>query len=200
MTPAIILISGKQGSGKTTLSSRLRERLTTWGNPVSSMKFAEPLYRMHKEIRSILQEWRADTLPATEIDGPLLQVLGTEWGRKTRGEDFWANLARRRVENFHAALQQENVSRFDFAFYIFDDCRFENELHIFKGLPYITIRLNADENIRKTRAEKWRPNTDHPSEVGLDHVSEWNLQFNTNQTPADEVLETTVAYIAARFQ
>jgi hypothetical protein len=132
--------------------------------------------------------------------GHYCKFLGRSGAEKLVARTFGQNLARRRVENFHAALQQENVSRFDFAFYIFDDCRFENELHIFKGLPYITIRLNADENIRKTRAEKWRPNTDHPSEVGLDHVSEWNLQFNTNQTPADEVLETTVAYIAARFQ
>lgn len=49
---------------------------------------------------------------------------------------------------------------------IIDDCRFTNEFDAFPQA--LRVRLNAAEDVRKGRAESWRENTVHPSEVGLD--------------------------------
>lgn len=180
MSINVILISGKQGSGKSTLAENLEHALRSYAR-VTVAKFAAPLYDMHREIRSVLQRVGADNMDSNLIDGPLLQLLGTEWGRKTRGEDFWANIAKKRVAvdiKLHGHNKRKSI-------YIFDDCRFENEIKAFDaqiGYNVVRVRLEAPENVRKERARKWRENTDHPSEIGLDHWVDWDVLSVTDTT------------------
>jgi len=89
------------------------------------------------------------------IDGKLLQILGTEWGRKTRGEDFWVDMLKKRIPCAD--------------YVIIDDCRFPNELHAFDH-EHMTfkLRLECDAAIRHQRIiDKWRGG-EHESEVALD--------------------------------
>lgn len=67
------------------------------------------------------QEGKSTSLgfPLNTTPRRLLQTLGTEWGRDTVHEDFWINLARKRVLNF--LNNGESV--------VIDDMRFPNEYH-----------------------------------------------------------------------
>lgn len=171
----VILISGRQGAGKTTLASALAKRL---GAPV--VKFADPIYKMHNAVWAIMREV-LDT-DKSMIDGQLLQYLGTDWGRKRFGEDVWVwALARRML-----------ASKSDV--FIVDDLRFRSEAENLEGcLPLGTmvyrVRLNADEGIRKMRAQKWRDDTTHQSEVDLDNYDKWDLVIDTNSMCLDEYVD-----------
>ncbi len=171
---AIILLSGRQGAGKSTHARAIVDELTHQGYVVFPMKFAATLYEIHDEVRRILREKGIDELKG--IDGPLLQLLGTEWGRKTRGENIWVNAAKADVDKFTFKVNTAGKK----PVFVFDDCRFPNELSAW-GDKSFRIRLEAPEDIRMVRAEKWRDNTEHPSETSLDGISDalFNLVVHT---------------------
>ena len=191
---SVVLISGKQGSGKSTLADGLMVELQELGCHVERLKFADPLYAFHNAIRMILHEDGMDDIPG--VDGPLLQVLGTEWGRKTRGEDFWVRYAQKRVKTLFQKNVEMGIVRAQTIF-LFDDCRFPNELTAFENA--ISIRLEAAEDVRKERAAKWRPNTTHPSEIALDHAN-FDLVLPTEQKSCEETLARALEYISRRIQ
>lgn len=183
-----ILICGKQGSGKTTLASEI----TFKEKVVLSLKFAEPLYKIHDAARSILAAYGVDD--KVGIDGPLLQLLGTEWGRKTRDMDIWVNCAKNKVKNL-SALTPDCVA-------IFDDCRFENEFYALDKIARVfKLRLHADRDVRKLRAAKWRENELHESETGLDHLDDslFDLVIDTSHTDTREVVELVTESLKEKF-
>jgi energy-coupling factor transporter ATP-binding protein EcfA2 len=188
---SVILISGKQGSGKTTLAKNLKDSLDGFGYTTTLCKFAEPLYIMHDKIRSVMQALAIDDLEG--IDGPLLQLLGTEWGRKTRGEDIWVRAAVARVS--YALINAPNGTRHVF---IFDDTRFPNEITAFDNYPVLKdsilkIRLECSDVLRRERAQKWRDMVDHPSEVSLDGMSgRFTRIFETGDTDPNYISATLV--------
>ena len=173
----IILITGKQGSGKSTLSKNLTKTMS-YTNKVFNMKFADPLYKMHD---AALEVARAYGIPTEIKEGVLLQLLGTEWGRKVKGENVWVDSMKSRIEMNTRNSQNSIV--------IIDDCRFENEFNAFPDA--FRIRLTAPESARSTRAESWRPNTQHPSETGLDHImdSEFDAVINTAEVNEENTLK-----------
>jgi GTPase SAR1 family protein len=157
----IILISGKQGSGKTTLAKRIVTDLWAEGYKAVNFKFAGVLYQMHDAVRDVLKRYGLDELKG--IDGQLLQVLGTEWGRNTRGHDIW-------VRCLQSAVRDYQIMTSD-GFVVIDDCRFENEYRAFDDC--LRVRLKAPVATRKLRAEKWR-SEEHISETALDSFGdEW---------------------------
>ena len=185
----IIAISGKMGSGKTTLAESLVEKYAG-----VHLKFADPLYRMHEAIRNILDDYGYIMKPK---DGKLLQLLGTEWGRETLGQNIWADLTENRIKqeiDDSEELEQE-------AFIVVDDLRFDNELNLFKSIQdprfkIIKIRLEASEEIRRERCSDWRENTAHPSEIGLDHrTSEFDMVIHTDVLSQEEVLNVVCTEI-----
>lgn len=189
---SVVLISGKQGSGKTTLADGLQKEFADRFT-VYRMKFAGPLYNMHDAIRGLLAKDLMDDLQG--IDGPLLQVLGTEWARKTRGEDFWVRYAKRKVVAEMLFRVEVGLAR-QHCLFVFDDCRFPNELEAF-GSRGITLRLEAPEEVRKTRAEKWRENTMHLSETSLDEAK-FNIVFDTAKHDKFYVMNSARAYVDLR--
>lgn len=178
----IILISGKQGSGKTTLAKGLCKALNA-----SHIKFADPLYEMHEAIRNVAQRYN---IPFSEKEGTLLQLLGTEWGRKIKGDNVWVEACKTRVSL--AQWSKDSVI-------VIDDARFENELLAFPEA--FTIRLYAAEEERKGRADGWRDNTAHASETGLDNVpdEDFDLVIDTTFANKDMTLEITMKYVNDRL-
>lgn len=164
---SIIALSGRQGSGKTTLSKAL-------GYP--TIKFADPLYEMHDQIKDVLERYGYRQDRAKKY-GPLLQYLGTEFGREQIGVDIWTSILARRL----AALPFVNVC--------VDDMRFPNEFDMLKSRGALMVRLEASEAVRKLRAEKWRPQVDHPSEVGLDGYK-FDLVLNTDEMSVQECVSS----------
>lgn len=187
MTPKVIIISGKQGSGKTTLQKQVQSKLYALGNRVELINFADIIYQIHDYAINVLEGVgvKRDLVK----DGVLLQLLGTEWGRKTIQENVWCQIAKNRIENM--AKNMHNVG-----YVILGDCRFENELDFFPDA--LKIRLNCDREIRKARCSQWRENDTHPSEVGLDMYSTagaFNLYFDTGSVSIDDTVEITLKHL-----
>ncbi len=179
----MILIAGKQGSGKTTLALKLKFALHAF-----HLKFADPLYEMHEAIRPVAEKYG---IPFGSKEGVLLQLLGTEWGRRCKGDDVWANACKNHITSLNKTNPKATI--------IVDDCRFENELNKFP-LAF-KVRLIAPGSIRSARAESWRDNELHQSETGLDHVTDdkFDLVVHTDQFDADETFQM-VLYAFKRFQ
>lgn len=109
-------------------------------------------------------------------DGRLLQLLGTEWGRQTLGNDIWVQIALNRI----AEAEHKGVD-----LVLIGDCRFANELDAFKDLSgAVRVFLSCSREVRKDRCSQWRDDEFHPSETGLDGYEE--------QVKFDLVLDTAI--------
>lgn len=177
----IILLSGKQGSGKTTTALAVEKKFRDAGLLLMRYRFATALYAAHDAVIATLS--RLGAIPATQKDGLLLQVLGTEWGRK-RDTDMWVNAARA----YYAKLETNTQDTGAQLVGLIEDCRFFNEFHSYPDTHAIRVRLEASEETRKARTESWRENTSHPSETELDDYAadgKFDLCFDTSTVPTD---------------
>jgi len=181
----IILISGQQGSGKTSTMKALSRAIQDSGAfAVQEVAFADPLYAMHWQCLQIL---KYNGIETPEKDGPLLQLLGTEWGRKQYGDDIWVNIARNRIQ----MAQDKTLT-------IISDCRFPNEADAFPGA--LKYRLECPEEVRKERilstpGQNWRENTNHPSEVALNDYKGWTNTFDTETTTTAQIVQQILGEI-----
>jgi AAA domain-containing protein len=195
--PQILLISGQQGSGKTTTTNLVSELMFQAKWNYRSFKFASPLYAMHDAVRNIALEYG---IPMPEKDGPLLQMLGTEWGRNHYGQNIWVEICRKNIDsvldiwtrNDQAQKQQGSCA-------IIDDCRFPNE---FDGFPdAFKVRLQCREEVRKQRTHAWRENTGHLSETALDGYDadgKFDLYIDTEVMPQDRVADYVFRQLSTR--
>ena len=181
----IIVESGKQGSGKTTLAKKLSDY---FGENHKRMRFAEPLYEMHDACREILKKYGIKNYDYTKTDGNLLQLLGTEWGRKTIHDNVWVDC----LLNALRELPHDLVVTIE-------DCRFENEFDAFNCTPNVLrVRLEASRATRLARAEMWRSNENHESEIGLDHYAatdKFDFRFDCDKQTADEIFKIVIDHI-----
>lgn len=173
MNSKIILISGKQGSGKTTLAKKLQIELQRHkGVAVYQFIFAGPLYEMHDFCLGTLKE--AGFHKDVSKDGKLLQLLGTEWARETISQTIWVDICKARI------ARQLRDTWADMNFFIISDCRFKNELDLFPDA--LSIRLEAPKDVRKIRCSQWRDKDDHASEIDLDDyaiLKKFDLVYDT---------------------
>lgn len=188
-----ILISAKQGGGKTTLQRLLRAHLETNGWDVCYQKFADPLYEMHDAVQKIAAKYGVSTLPK---DGDLLQLLGTEWGRNKKGPDVWVNALRHSWKQF-VDDKAKTPDRSKKCALLVDDLRFENEFEAFPRA--FRIRLEASEEVRRARASYWRENTRHPSEISLDAYAQ-SGKFDVTIDAEACSAEQTLAIVSGRLR
>lgn len=169
MKHTVILISGKQGSGKSSTADLVAQILESDGLKTYRTRYAKVLYMMHDAVRDIGRKYGIDF---PDKNGPLLQYLGTEVVRNNFGEDSWVN-----------CLKTELKELKEPSFVIIDDCRFVNELKAFDNNPnfdVLKVRLEASREVRKARTNAWRDNDSHPSETGLDNfINDFNFVINT---------------------
>lgn len=197
MKNLVVLISGKQGSGKTTLATGIfNHYLASDRVWLFNMKFADPLYEMHRAVMRVLSDYGVPDNGKT--DGNLLQLLGTEWGRKTRGQNFWVDIAKWRVSKLtnQAPLWPKH------RILLVDDARFQNEIEFMDGIPgvdVLKIRLEAAEHIRRVRAEKWREAVTHPSEIMLDGYTRFDKIIFTDRESAPNTLSLCIRAIEERL-
>lgn len=197
----ILLISGKQGSGKTTLAKGLWNRLVLDPSLMSVFhwKFADPLYQMEEAIASVLRPYGIEY---ERPDKRLIQLLGTEWGRATLGADVWVKAAMNRVEKILRFAPLPNLHRV----FIIDDARFVNEVEAFNEMArresnvrVIKLRLEASEHVRRGRAEVWRSQTEHASETSLDQYHAFDRIIFTDTNDAEATLFVTDRIVREAF-
>ena len=186
----IVLITGPQGSGKSTISDELvRQSKLLKYDGVKQIKFAEPLYVLHEFILNKMEGWTGT--PRVPKDGPLLQLLGTEWGRERLGQDLWVDIARREIAKYAEMFSSSKN------LVIIDDGRFPNEFD--RCEDALRVRLECPEDVRKARCPAWRDNTKHLSEIALDEYAaagKFDMYLNT----AGDDLQHCVALIGAQLQ
>ena len=132
MNKLYIGISGKMGSGKSTLTQGIREALSNFSSETISM--ATPIKRLESLIYQDLE------LEHTKKDRDLLIALGM-WGRNI-DSDFWLKRAVERVSD-------------DVQLVICDDIRFENEAKWFKENGLL-LRIEGEqrgENVDPSKSE-----------------------------------------------
>ncbi len=176
----IILISGKAGSGKTTLAQALCLLLMKKNFSVLHTTFAKPLYLMHDKVLSVLTDVG---MSVEKKDRRLLQLLGTEWGRQTIGENIWVSYLANFVEKWEAGFKSQQTR-----YVIVSDLRFVNEFESFPDA--LRIRLECSEEERRGRADSFPKDTFHQSEVNLDlfaEMGEFDLYFNTSKKDGKDV-------------
>lgn len=156
----IVLISGKQGSGKTTLAKNLEKLADEAGYHVLRMRFAELLYAFHDYIWRQMEGYGYQK-PGVK-DGRLLQLLGTEWGRTTISPTVWTDIGRKRADQFIGQFTSNS-------FVVIEDARFPTEFDAFPDA--YRVRLEAPAEVRQMRCEAWRKDEFHESEVALDAYS-----------------------------
>jgi hypothetical protein len=175
----IVMISAKQGGGKTTLADAIAKELLKCGR----YRFAKPLYEMHDAVLSILGRYGFERT----LDKPLLQLLGTEWGRRQVDENLWVKCMLAEADRMRAAGMN---------YLVIDDMRFKNE---FNAAPALKIRLECDEEIRKSRCSQWRDNTTHQSEIDLDDwVDKFDLVLDTGVLSKEQTLKKALEFINER--
>ncbi len=178
----ILLISGKQGAGKTTLAAAMAKKWSeTKGNQAVLINFADSIYDMHNYCIGYLKDHGINR--DIVKDGPLLQLLGTEWGRKTISKDIWVNVTKAKI----AKLSDPTRNLRQNQLFIIGDCRFPNEITAFPEA--LKVRLDCDRAVRKYRCSQWRENDTHESETALDDFYGYDFKFNTEIMNVDHCLE-----------
>jgi hypothetical protein len=195
MKTNVILLSGKQGSGKSSIQKELISRLTRTDSLAYSVNFADILYEMHDAVLAILHKY----IPPRPIkkDGYLLQLLGTEWGRATIESDIWVNCLKSKMK-----LLSLTMAEYKNIFFIIGDCRFENEFNAFPDSDFpnvLRVRLVAPEDVRKERCSMWRENTTHVSETALDNyynANKFDQNLATDILSVEECIEIIITRLS----
>lgn len=198
----IIGISGKKGSGKTTVSESIKEFFPSDEYEVVELKFAAVLYEIHDKLRNIMRSYGVDVNGSK--DRVLLQWIGTEWGRESFYEDVWVDIVSNKIGSLEKIGNKEKV-------YVLDDLRFPNEFKMLQNMGAVTIRLECPANVRASRAESYQGITSRPegflqnlifflsggtypkakehiSETALDHmVDDFDFAVNTDRLNVTQV-------------
>ena len=129
----IISLYGYKGSGKSTAAAFLMQEqefaLTKFAQPLKNFLYDLGLETEH--VEGDLKEAPCDLL-CGKSPRHAMQTLGTEWGRKCIGEDFWVNVWKDTV--------QWTLS-YDGVHVVVDDMRFPNEAFAVKSLGGVLVRI-----------------------------------------------------------
>ncbi|WP_407976896.1 deoxynucleotide monophosphate kinase [Brucella pseudogrignonensis] len=135
--PKVIAFTGKAGSGKSTAAKYVI------GRGYKLVKFADPLKDMLRAIGYSQQQIEGDLKEVEDSSGQTprhaMQTLGTEWGRKCMGEDFWINIWRQRITGATAVT---------------DDCRFANEADAVRSVGGIVVMLEGRGGINSNHSSE----------------------------------------------
>jgi hypothetical protein len=189
----IILISGKQGSGKTTLSNGLmdlsrRHFVSSWPGG-----FAKAM-RAIVQTMSLTAKSVGCPIPEKVETRELMNFIATTWGRGIN-PDFWIPPVIKDYKQI-AELWKNRA----FFLYIIDDFRCLNEANAFNDLDDVyRIRLQCPEEYRRKRAKYWGDPT-HVSEVDLDNYGNFDLTMDTLEATPEENANRAYELIMERIK
>lgn len=178
--PQIVCISGKIGSGKTTLSKYIQSsvNLSEGKYPYERKSFAENVRQVTSILTGIgVEDLRSDVDKnrfITEYQktiGEILQNVGTGM-RQTVHPDVWIN-------SLFSIFTPDS-------YWIIDDVRFENEAEKIKAMGGILIRLEGDPGLARAKSQR---NLNHISETALDNYTGFSIKINTNENSVEDIFK-----------
>lgn len=153
MADNIIIFSGKQYSGKDTAAKILIEAMPSYRRmamgDIIKIEYARQHSLTYKEIETNKPKYRQGLID-----------LGN-WGRK-QSPDFWLD---------KIISQTGNI--------VVTDVRIKHEYEVFKSAGAISIRIEADRNIRQARGGTL-VGEDDITEIDLDNIHDWNYIIDNN--------------------
>lgn len=166
MADKIIIFSGKQYSGKDTAAKILMAKMPNYKRcamgDIIKIEYGRLNNVSYEEIEANKPKYRQGLID-----------LGN-WGR-SQSPDYW-------LEKIIA--QEGNI--------VVTDVRIKHEYEVFKNAGAISIRVEADRDIRETRGGKLI-GEDDVTEVDLDDIQDWNFVLDNNSDY--ETLEQNVLKI-----
>ena len=153
MANKIIIFSGKQYSGKDTAAKILMESMPEFKRcamgDIIKIEYGKQNNITYEEIEANKAQYRSGLIE-----------LGN-WGRQ-QSPDFW----------LEKIIEQEgNI--------VVTDVRIKHEYNVFKKAGAISIRVEADRNIREARGGKL-VGEDDVTEVDLDNIQDWDFLIDNN--------------------
>jgi len=139
--PRVVALTGPAGSGKSTAADYLIRQ-----HGYERVKFAGPLKDMMRAIGLDEDDIEgsdkelSNSLLCDKTPRHAMQTLGTEWGRKCIGEDFWVRLW------LHRVATAKRV--------VVDDLRFPNEAAAVRSLGGVIIKLEGRGGIAGAHASE----------------------------------------------
>lgn len=154
MAEKIIIFSGKQYSGKDTAAKILLDNLKDYKRcamgDIIKLEYGKIHNITFEEIENNKPKYRQGLID-----------LGN-WGR-SQSPDYWLN----------KIISQEGKI-------IVTDVRVKHEYEVFKKANAITIRVEADRDIRELRGGKLIGEND-VTEVDLDNIQDWDFVIDNNK-------------------
>lgn len=153
MVDKIIIFSGKQYSGKDTAAKIMLEKMPNYKRcamgDIIKITYGKQHNLTYEQIEANKSLYRAGLIE-----------LGN-WGR-AQDPDYWL---KKIIE------QDGNI--------IVTDVRVPHEYEIFKNAGAITIRIEADRNLRQERGGQLVGENDI-TETGLDYIKDWDFLIDNN--------------------
>ena len=188
----LVMISGKQGSGKTTLANALQTYWAQRGHASWITQFEKPAQEIHDAIYMIGK--RYDVLPPMDKDEDLIQLIYHTWGR-SKDKDIWTRALKKYIDKVTADWRRKELIHFT----IIDDLKYRN---CFDAFPEaLTIRLECTDSVRMERSEH-RRNHLHPSEVDLDPYAaggKFDIVVDTSKETEEESVKRITDYVNNRL-
>ena len=154
MADKIIIFSGKQYSGKDTAAKILLENLKDYKRcamgDIIKIEYGKIHNITFEEIENNKSKYRQGLID-----------LGN-WGR-SQSPDYW----------LEKIISQEGKI-------IVTDVRIKHEYNVFKKAGAITIRIEADRDIRELRGGKLIGEND-VTEIDLDNIQDWDFVIDNNK-------------------
>ena len=167
----IIIFSGKQYSGKDTAAKILMEAMPDF----KRCAMGDIIKLEYGKIHNLTYE-------EIEANKPKYRQGLIDLGNFGRGQspDYWLN----------KIIAEEGNK-------VVTDVRIKHEYEVFKKAGAITIRVEADRDIRESRGGKLI-GEDDVTEVDLDNIQDWDFVIDNNKDY--ETLKTNMLKIAAQIR
>ena len=171
MAEKIITFSGKQYSGKDTAAKILLDEMKDFKRcamgDIIKIEYGKQHGISYEEIENNKPKYRQGLID-----------LGN-WGR-AQSPDYWLK----------KIIAQEGKI-------VVTDVRIKHEYEVFKKAGAITIRVEADRDLREARGGKL-VGEDDVTEVDLDDIQDWDFVIDNNKDY--ETLKTTVLQIISKLR
>ena len=170
MANRIIIFSGKQYSGKDTAAKILMDAMPEFKRcamgDIIKIEYGKQNNLTYDEIETNKSKYRQGLID-----------LGN-WGRE-QSPDYW----------IQKIIEQEGSI-------VVTDVRIKHEYEVFKKAGAISIRIEADRNIREQRGGKLVGEND-VTEVDLDNIRDWDFLVDNNKDY--ETLKTNILRIVQKI-